>query len=65
MMVKAEQTVILTKEEECLVRHFQSNGVVNPYDDWVLSRANLLLMKMIRCVLCLKNIFYYLEHSVL
>ena len=47
LIVKAEQIVILTKEEEYLVRHFQSNGVVNPCVDWILSRANLLLTKII------------------
>ena len=47
LMVKAEQIVILTKEEEYLVRHFQSNGLINPWDDRVLSRANLLLTKII------------------
>ena len=61
-MVKAEQIVILTKEEEYLVRHFQSNGVANPCVDWVLSRANFLLTKII-CFLCLENIFYYHEQS--
>ena len=47
LMMKAEQIVILTKEEENLVRYFQSNRVVNPCIDWVLSRANLLLTKII------------------
>ena len=47
MMVKAEQMILLTKEEEYLVRHFPSNGVVNPCIDWVSSRANVLLTKII------------------
>ena len=41
-MVTDEQLVISTKEEECLVRDFLSNGVSNPRIDWVLSQANLL-----------------------
>ena len=62
LMLKTEQIVILTKEEEYLVRHFQSNGIVNPCDDWVLSQAKLLFTKIIWCFLCLVNIFYYHEH---
>ena len=47
-LVEAEQIVILmNKEEECIIRHFQSNGVDNPFVNWVLSRANLLLKKII------------------
>ena len=42
LMVTDEQLVISTKEEECLVRDFLSNGVSNPRIDWVLSQANLL-----------------------
>ena len=52
-------------EEEYLARHFQSNGVDNPYVDGVLSRANLFLTKMIWCFLCFLDIFCYLEHSPL
>ena len=37
LMVKTVQIVILNKEEEYLVTHFQSNGVVNPCVEWVLS----------------------------
>ena len=57
--------VILTKEEEYLIRHLQSNGVNNPCVGWVLSRGNLLVTKINWCFLCLVNIFYYLENSPL
>ena len=46
-MVEAEQIDTLTEEEEYLVRYFQSNGVIKPCVDWVLSRANLLPTKII------------------
>ena len=43
-LLKADQIVILMiKEEEYLVRHFQSSGVDTPCIDWVLSWPNLLL----------------------
>ena len=45
-LVQAEQKVIWRiKDEEHLVRHFQSNGVDNPCINWVLPQTNLLLTK--------------------
>ena len=45
-LVQAEQKVIWRiKDEEHLVKHFQSNGVDNPCINWVLPQTNLLLKK--------------------
>ena len=60
-LVKAEEIVILRiKEEEYLVRHFQSNEVDNPCVYCVLPWANLFLRKRICCFLCFADIFCYL-----
>ena len=58
-MVNAEQIVILTKEEEYLVRHFQLDGVVN------LASIESYSSKPSSHFLCLEDIFYFLEHSPL
>ena len=47
-LLKTEQIVILRiRDEEYFARHFQSTGVVNPCINWVLSRANILITKII------------------
>ena len=49
------------KEVEYLVRHFQSNGVYNPWVDWVLSRVNLFLIKNNLMFFIFLDIFCYFK----
>ena len=56
--MKAKEIVILRiKEEEYLVRHFQSNGVDNPCLDWDLSQATLFLTKKF-------DVFIFCRHFI-